>query len=112
MRTIKLILILLFTFSGCGPENGQKINVEQDGRSVVAESGTVIFMSFEGGFYGIISDSGDSLYPLNMPQKFKKDGLRIVFRAEPVPDASSVIWGKPVELVGINYLDLEQHRKK
>ncbi len=63
-------------------------------------TGTVCYMDVEGGFYGIVTDDGKKLDPVNLPQEFQKDGLRIRARVEPLHDRVSIrMWGTPVRII-------------
>jgi len=55
--------------------------------------GTVVHLSFEGGFYGIAADDGKNYDPINMPQEFKVDGLRVQFTANLTNYLSYHMWG-------------------
>ena len=48
----------------------------------IQRKGTVKHVSLEGGFYGIVGDDGRNYDPLNLPQEFQIDGLRVRFTAE------------------------------
>lgn len=68
-------------------------------------TGTVVFLSFEGGFYGIKADDGKSYDPLNLPTEFRKEGLRVRFEAKEMKDQASFhMWGVIVQIVHIQAL--------
>ena len=46
-------------------------------RNHVHFKGTVVHVRHYGGYYLIVSDSGRNYYPINLPRKFGKGGLRI-----------------------------------
>jgi hypothetical protein len=75
-----------------------------DGYSEVHEKGTVVHLYFEGGFYGIVGDDGDHYDPINMPQEFKVDCLRVRFTANIAGYASAHAWGYIVRLASIERL--------
>jgi len=61
--------------------------------------GTVLFLSMEGGFYGIVSDTGQKYDPINLPKKFEIDGLKVEFWPEPFDGFTSFhMWGELVEI--------------
>jgi hypothetical protein len=66
--------------------------------------GTVKYLSFEGGFYGIVGDDGKNYDPINMPQEFKVDGLRVQFTANLTHYLSFHMWGYVVKLFSIEKL--------
>ena len=66
------------------------------------ETGVVKFINLEGGFFGIVGDSGQKYDPLNLPDKFKKDDIKVRFEAKEKKGAVSFhMWGKIVELTKI-----------
>ena len=68
-------------------------------------TGTIKYLDLEGGFYGIISDSGQKYKPINLPRKYRKNGLRVAFRAREKKGMVSIhMWGKIVEITHINEL--------
>lgn len=66
--------------------------------------GTVVYLSFEGGFYGIAGDDGENYDPINMPQEFKIQGLRVQFTANFTDYLSYHMWGYVVKLLSIRRL--------
>ena len=71
---------------------------------LIHSKGTVKYLSFEGGFYGIVGDDGKNYDPINMPQEFKVDGLRVQFVANITNYLSFHMWGYVVKLVSIERL--------
>ena len=68
-------------------------------------TGTVVFLSFEGGFYGIKGDDGRNYDPVNFPEEFRKEGLRIRFEAKARRDQASFhMWGMIVEIIHVQKL--------
>jgi hypothetical protein len=75
-----------------------------DGQAEIHEKGSITCLSFEGGFYGIVGDDGKHYDPINMPQEFKVDGLRVRFTANFTDYMSYHMWGYVVRLVSIERL--------
>jgi hypothetical protein len=87
-----LAMTVVVLLQSCTTENEDAVKV----------TGTVVFLSFEGGFYGIVGDDGKHYDPTNLPQEFQKDGLRVRFEAKELPEQASVhMWGTIVEFVAI-----------
>jgi hypothetical protein len=63
--------------------------------------GTVRYLNFEGGFYGIVGDDGKNYDPINMPQEFKVNDLRVRFTANITDYMSYHMWGYVIRLVTI-----------
>ena len=76
-----------------------------DTRETGSLTGTVVFLSFEGGFYGIKGDDGQNYDPTNLPEDLQKDGLRVRFEIKPITNRASFhMWGVIIELVHIHKL--------
>ena len=63
--------------------------------------GTVVFVKENGGFFGIVRDDGKRLYPVNLPEAYQRDGLRIIFSYVPVAVAVNIPWGQPIKIYSI-----------
>jgi hypothetical protein len=68
-------------------------------------TGTVCRVDLEGGFFGIVTDEGEDLYPVDLPDAFKKDGTKIRFAAESAAVFTMHMWGRPVTVRDIERLD-------
>lgn len=44
--------------------------------------GTVVYHRAEGGYYSLVSNSGEEYYPLNLDSRYQKSGLRVQVFAE------------------------------
>ncbi|WP_448212579.1 hypothetical protein [Colwellia sp. MEBiC06753] len=61
--------------------------------------GTVTYLSFEGGFYGIVSESGDKLLPMNMAAEMKVAGNIIAYKGKVEREVVTIQqWGTPYTL--------------
>ncbi len=58
--------------------------------------GKVVYLSFEGGAYGIIDAEGRKYLPLNMPNQLKKDGAEVECTVRPSDAETMLMWGEPV----------------
>lgn len=70
---------------------------------IVSGTGTVRFLSFEGGFYGIVADDGNHYDPsAALRKEFQVDGLRVFFEARILHNMLSFhMWGQVVEIITI-----------
>jgi len=93
-KTILFIIILIsLSFISCN------LLTSSDNKKT---HGTVTFLSFEGGFYGIITDDNKHLDPINLEDRFKIDSLKIKFNyIEKKNLASFHMWGTIVELSNV-----------
>ena len=67
----------------------------------VSLDGTVVFVSLEGGFYGIAGDDGTHWDPENLPDEFAIDGLPVSCRALVTDEPSFHMWGRTVSVLSI-----------
>ena len=69
---------------------------------IVVGTGTVMFLGFEGGFYGIVSDDGQRYDPWNLDKEFRVVGLRVYFEGRILRDVSSFhMWGTIILILKI-----------
>ncbi len=101
--TVVICLGLTVALGGChnpAPAGGQGTESKTGAPSTQTVTGTVRYINVEGGFYGIVTDDGKKLDPVNLPQEFQKDGLRLRARVEPLQERVSVrMWGTPVRMI-------------
>jgi len=103
-----LCLALLAVAGGCGGTQrderaGAPTNAD-DGPPAASRqiAGTVKHIDLEGGFYGIVTDDGQKFDPVNLPDAFRQDGVRIKARVEPLEGQVSVrMWGTLVKIIDI-----------
>ncbi len=58
--------------------------------------GKVVYMNMEGGFYGIIDQTGRKFFPLNMPNQLKKEGADVKCTIRIAEVETTFMWGEPV----------------
>jgi hypothetical protein len=69
------------------------------------QAGTIRYLDFEGGFYGIVADNGEKYDPVNLPRAYRKDGLRVKFHVKEKKGMAGIhMWGKIVEILSIEKL--------
>lgn len=77
------------------PDNSAfiKPSISVKGEGVMLQ-GTVRYMNLEGGFWGIVADDGKQILPKNLPQEYRKDGLRLSFTAQEITGMMTIQqWG-------------------
>jgi hypothetical protein len=68
--------------------------------------GTVQHFTFEGGFYGIITDQGKKLLPINLPKNYHSSAMSIKIKGKLITDIMTVNqWGTPFEITEIVPVD-------
>lgn len=72
---------------------------------VITMTGTITYINLEGGFYGIIADSGDQYFPLNLDQQFKVNNLKVRIEGKIRKNVmTTTMWGTPLEILKIERL--------
>lgn len=70
--------------------------------SVISGRGKIIYQDLEGGFFGVIGDDGRKFLPASLPEKYKVDGMQVMYTFRPQKDTVSfMMWGEPVEIISI-----------
>jgi len=68
-------------------------------KSNLPYKGTVHYLRMEGGFYGIITDKGEKLLPLNLDKQYLSSGAIIHFSGSYVKDMMTIQqWGTPFKI--------------
>jgi hypothetical protein len=107
---VAAIIIVLFFFVAFFIINGRYI---LNPSRIVAGTGTLVHLDFEGGFYGIISDKGEHYDIVNslVPQEDLVNGLRVKFVVFLEDNGTSYhMWGVQVTLIDIRPRSTEQLR--
>ena len=90
----------------CKMSAPQEAMVPPQKEGVVTGAGTVHYLDFEGGFYGIVADDGSRYDPGRLEEEFQEDGLRVRFEIKILTGVMSTrMWGSPVELVALARLE-------
>ncbi len=104
-------LLIILALAGCGqtgPRAGaitRSDEVDHTEEQVVKGAGTIIRYELEGGFFAIRGDNGTTYDPINLPQSFHKDKLRVYFEGRIRSDiAGTHMIGPLIELIRINPL--------
>ena len=92
------ILVVSFLFAGCMPGNSP---------NQFTTTGTVTYIDLEGGFYGIIGDNQENYDPINLPDEFQQEGLKISFTAKYRDDLANFhMWGRIIEILQIEEINI------
>lgn len=101
------VIIMASAVGACGSDTGPSpvrgtVVVSGD---VVQGTGTVSYYTVEGGFYAIRGDDASTYDPINLPDEFKVDGLRVQFEGRLLRDRVSFHMAGPIiEVVAITRL--------
>jgi hypothetical protein len=107
MRSAAVVLLVSMLY-GCAmaQSNGdERANGKTESAAVngtFSFEGRIVFNDLEGGFYGIVTDSGKRYDPQNLPADMRQEGLKVKGRARLLKDMMSFhMWGTLIEIVTI-----------
>lgn len=106
MRVLLMLLAMLalaLLAIGCVQDQfqNQATNVNNSIKTIALNC-TVCYVDLEGGFYGL--ECGGKYLPINLPDEYKQDGLRVSVVAKPANVTTIYMWGVPVEILEIQEL--------
>lgn len=122
MRLKSIVLVLIF-LAGCQHLNNAQDVAAKNVKDVTGETksivpiakqaliwqkATVSYIADFGGFYGLITEKGEKLLPVNLPDNFKVSGALVNVLGSKAPDITTAInWGTPFDVKQINLLGSE-----
>lgn len=71
---------------------------DDGGITFIRAEGTVVWVPIEGGFWGIEATNGHEYEPVNLPEPFQVNGLKIVFTGKLLNWGSMHMWGETIEI--------------
>jgi len=115
---LRLLILLLFLIctSSCSEKSvledekamamseqiASKTSIKQSWQQV-----SVKFLNFEGGFYGLVTEKGVKLLPMNLPIKYKVDGTILRVKGQHIKNMVTIQqWGEAFELSDIELIKL------
>ncbi len=101
-----IVLLIMFAFILSCNQYARNDNENiQSSEQIIKAEGTVKFIDLEGGFFGIIADDGSKYKPVNLPERYQKDGLKVSFEGKFRTDLMGIyMWGKLIEIINIKEL--------
>jgi hypothetical protein len=97
-KMTRYIMICLFFLSINCKTDSSIIGLPHDSFEI---RGKIIYLSFEGGFYGIVSDDGKHYDPINLPEDYKKVDISVQVVATIYDGYSSHMWGTLINIYSI-----------
>ena len=109
-KTIAILGLLGLTiFFGCAQPTSLKTNYAASSENVSVPDtepfeirGSIVYKDLEGGFFAIKGDDGRIYDPINLPDPFKKDGLKVKVYAKLRKDMGSIYMvGDIIEIIDV-----------
>ncbi|QOL26030.1 hypothetical protein LP316_01600 [Thalassotalea sp. LPB0316] len=67
----------------------------------------VKYLEIEGGFYGLVTDSGKKLLPMNLAPEYKKPGTVLKVKGQELTDVMTTQqWGTPFNITEVELIKL------
>lgn len=67
--------------------------------------GTVNYLNLEGGFFGIISDNGQKILPMNLSAEYRQVGAVLKFKGYFLTDTMTIQqWGTPFKITEVQVI--------
>lgn len=115
-----LFSICLLSCSQASHDQLQAKETLKEGNSQVIEKKeqawqqvTVNYYDFEGGFYGLTSQTGDKLLPMNLAKQYKFQGTVLKVKGELIKDMMTIQqWGEPFRIIDVELIKLGQSTGK
>lgn len=78
---------------------------DEEKGSRITMNGIITYIELEGGFYGIIADSGERYFPVNLEQQYKINDLKVRIEGKIRKNVmTTTMWGTPLEILKIERL--------
>ena len=105
-------MILIALLCWFQPTFTQPVEANSSNEALVSDSATfeiqgiIVHKDLEGGFYAIEGDDGRVYDPIDLPEQFKKDGLKVKIKAKLRNDVGSIhMVGDIIEIVDIDEVE-------
>ena len=109
----RVYLILIFLLiSGCGKSTESHMTSPNAVNKMTEmklswQTVTVKYLDFEGGFYGLVSQSGAKFLPMGLPKKYKIEGTILRVKGRPLLDVMTIQqWGDAFEIVELELIEM------
>ncbi len=90
------LMVLMITLYATGCQTDRTTHAD-----TVSGKGTIRHMQLEGGFFGIVADTGERFLPENLERGFQQDSLRVAFEGVVTDRPTMVMWGRTLRLTNI-----------
>jgi hypothetical protein len=84
----------------------KEIDSKHDESEKMTITGQIRYLEFEGGFYGFIANNGDKYMPSGLKNEYRRNGLIVEMKVEPIPDMMTIQqFGILVKVLEIKVID-------
>lgn len=119
---MKYLLVLLcgLTIVACKQEpisqnklSTQETQVEKPKDNINQLTVTVEYLTLEGGFYGLVTQNGEKLLPMNLSKEYQHAGTVLRVTGKKLTDVMTIQqWGTPFELTSVELIKKGESNQK
>jgi hypothetical protein len=105
-------LITKILLAVCGLVMSAFLYAQESTEPSMSFVGRIIYVSLEGGFYGIESDNGNKFNPLNLPKQFKRPGLLVQVNGIVKQVFTHRMWGQSIYIDNITTISCKSSKRE
>lgn len=114
MKSLVVTFFCVFSFA-CSSQAQPKKAIEKE--TVQANAGwisvKVIFLEFEGGFYGLVTNEGEKLLPINLGPEYKVANTKLIIQGKKIEGMMTIQqWGTPFKIAQIELVSKGENKNK
>ncbi len=95
-----VIMLSVLALAACQqtePEKNTSATIKEQNTTMITV--TVKYLEFEGGFYGLVTQDGKKLLPMNLAPEYRKAGTVIKVSGKQLTDVMTIQqWGTPYQI--------------
>ncbi|MGB0935892.1 MAG: hypothetical protein ACPGTQ_00470 [Colwellia sp.] len=114
LKSLVVIFLSLFSLACISEQNPDRTSEKemlQPKSSWVSVK--VIFLESEGGFYGIVTNTGEKLLPMNLATEYKVVGTKLKIQGKKIEDMMTIQqWGTPFEIYQVELISKGENKNK
>lgn len=114
---MKILVVTFFCFFSfaCSSQAQPKKTIEKETVQANASwiSVKVIFLEFEGGFYGLVTNEGEKLLPINLGPEYKVANTKLKIQGKKIEGMMTIQqWGTPFKIAQIELVSKGENKNK
>lgn len=114
LKSLAVIFLSLFSLACISEQNPDRTS----GKEMLQPKSSwvsvkVIFLEFEGGFYGLVTNTGEKLLPMNLATEYKVVGTKLKIQGKKIEDMMTIQqWGTPFEINQVELISKGENKNK
>lgn len=120
VKSLCIILLSLLSITACNKQSDNQIeeqamsvpkkelvqaSANHEKAKALWQTATIKYFDFEGGFFGLITENGEKLLPMNLPAEFRQNGAVVKISGAIQNDMMTTRqWGTPFNIAEIKLI--------